>query len=188
MFDASEKSLLKHQLFRFRWLVWCFLPSLVLIWLLLLFVTVLPEHGVQTMDSSLPKDWVLWVALGCLSLAVMLSFFVNSIIVFKALGERFRLSPLPRAVITVAMFFFVFPVLDRLFSSPFKHLMRWVRSNMDGVLSSNQAPLETAIEGSLVILVQWLSLLAMFAAYPLILILVLALFKRPHHPQSETLP
>lgn len=186
MFDASEKSLLKHQLLRFRWLLWCFLPSLVLIWTYFPLVAVLPEHWVQRMHSSRPQHWELW-GIGFLFLPVLLSFFVNGIIVFKALGERFRLSPLPRAVITAAVFLFAFPVLDRLLSSPFKHLVRWIRPSVDWATASSEAPLETAIKGALVVSAQFFSLMAMFAAYPLISILVLALFKRPHHQQPETL-
>lgn len=187
MFDASDRSLLKQQLFRFRWLLWCFLPSLVLVWVLFLVLAVLPEHWIQRMDSSLP-NWELWGFGGFMFLAVLLSFFVNGIIVFKALGERFRLSPLPRAVLTTAVFLVVFPALDELLDSPFKRLMRWVQSNMDGVLASNQTTLETLISGAMVVSVQFLSLLAMIAVYPLALVLLMAVSKRPSHQPSETLP
>lgn len=186
MSDASEKSLLRHQLFRFRWLLWCFLPSLVLIWVLLLLVAVLPEHWIQRMNSSLPH-WELWGVGGFLFLPVFLSFFINGIIVFKALGERFRLSPLPRVVITTAVFLFVFPALDRLLGSPFKHLVRWFRPSVDWATASSEATFETLIKSGLVLSAQWLSWVAMLAFFPLILILVLALFKSPHHQQPETL-
>jgi hypothetical protein len=114
-------------------------------------------------------------------------FLINGIIVFKALGERFRLSPLPSVVITTAVFLFVFPALDRLLGSPFKHLVRWFRPSVDWATASSEATFETLIKSGLVLSAQWLSWVAMLAFFPLILILVLALFKSPHHQQPETL-
>ena len=179
MFDSTDRSLLWRQLSRFWWLLWCFLPSLVLVWVLLLLLAVLPEHWIQRLHSSLPQHWEFW-GMGFLFLPVFLSFFVNGIIVFKALGEQFRLSPMPRAVITIAVFLFVFPALDWLLDQPFKHMPRWIRHSLDGVWASSQTSLEQSIQAALVLSAQWLSVAFMFAAFPLALVLVLALFKRPH--------
>lgn len=181
MFDASEKSLLKHQLFRFRWLLWCFLPSLFLVWTLFLLLAVVPEHWVQRMDSSLP-NWELWGAVGFLFLTVFLSCFVNGIIVFKALGERFRLSSLLRALITAAVFLFGFPVV---LGSLITYWAPWFRSSTVGELASNQTTLEFAIHGALVVSAHLLSLMAMIGLFPLIFILALALFQRSYHQPPD---
>lgn len=186
MFGATDRSLLWHQLSRFRWLLWCYLPSVVLIWTCLLAPAVLPEHwfrpekGVRFSSGEL-------LTFAALLLALLSTFVVNSIIVFKALRERFGMRPLPNALITTAVFFFLFPALDELLGSPFKNLAPWFRSSMDGAVTSSQSTLEMSINVGLMASAQLLSLMAMFAAFPMVLVLVLALFKRPHQQAPEAL-
>jgi hypothetical protein len=179
MFDATDRSLLWRQLCRFRWLLWCQLPFIVLIWVVMLALSVLPEHWILELDARSSR-W-LWLPIAAALFAVLLSFVVTGAIVFKTLGERFRLRPLPNALISTAVIVFVVPALDTLLDHPFKPMLRWFSPRLDGVWASHQTLLEQSIHGALVLSAQWLSLAFVFAAFPLALVLVLALFKRPHH-------
>ncbi len=186
MFDATDRSLLWRQLSRFKWLLWCYLPSVVLIWALLLANAALPEHWFSAGKGARFTSLEL-LTFATVLLAVLSTLVVNGIIVFKTLGERFGLRSLSNALITTAVFFFVFPAVEKLLGSPFKHLAPWLRSSMDGAMASSLTTLEMSIKAGVVASAQLLTLMAMFAVFPLMLVLVLALFKRPHHRTPEAL-
>ena len=179
MFDATDRSLLWRQLSRFRWLLWCQLPFIVLIWVVMLALSVLPEHWILELDARSSR--LLWLQFAAVLLTLLLTIVLSGIIVFKTFGERFRLRPLPNALITTAVTLFGFPALNGLLDHPFMPMLRWFRPRLDGVWASHQTLLEQSIHGALVLSAQWLSLAFVFAAFPLALVLVLALFKRPHH-------
>ena len=187
MFDATDQSLLWRQLSRFKWLIWCYLPSVVLIWALLLAAAALPEHWFPA-EKGVRFTSLELLTFATVLLAALSTLLVNGIIVFKTLGERFGLRSLSNALITTAVFLFVFPAVDKLLGSPFKHLVPWLRSGMDGAMASSQTTLDMLINVGLLASVQLLSLTVMFAAFPMVLVLMLALFKHPHRQPPETLP